>query len=306
MTLSIFSRRGCLGGLGPAAIAAGLLMQGLADQALAQPAPAARPHTLWTLTADRVLHRYSAAEPAVEQASRPVAGLPAGDPVVGIDYRVAYGQLYALTRSGRLYVLDTDTGEARAVSAAATAVPMDRGEVYGMNFNPSADRLRVVDCAGQNFRLHPLTNEVVDADPATPGVQLDGRLAYAATDSGAGKGVCIKAVAYTYNKRDPKITTNYAIEASQGWLLMQGSLEGATPVVSPNTGQLTTVGALALGRIESVQFDIADRDNDALAAIRLTPQSPTQLYRIRLASGASTLLGPLGLGAPVLGFAIEP
>lgn len=306
MTLPNSRRRWVMPATRFAASAPLLALLLLSAPAAAQPARKASPHVLWTLTADRVLHRYSAAEPGVEQVSRPVAGLPAGDPVVGIDYRVAYGQLYALTRSGRLYVLDTESGEAKAVSAAATSVPMDGREVYAMNFNPSADRLRVVNCAGQNFRLHPLTNEVVDNDPATEGVQLDGRLAYASTDSGAGKGVCIKAVAYTYNKRDPKITTNYAIEASQGWLLMQGSREGATPVVSPNTGQLTTVGALALGRIEAVQFDIADRDNDAFAAIRLTPQSPTQLYRIRLESGASTLLGTLGQGAPVLGFAIEP
>ncbi|WP_295552251.1 DUF4394 domain-containing protein [uncultured Pseudacidovorax sp.] len=290
-------------------MAAAQAAQPMAAPRPGQPAPVARaaaPHTLWTLTADGVLHRYSAAQPGVEQASRPVTGLPSGDPVVGIDFRVAYGQLYALTRSGRLYLLATDTGEAKPVAAAATSVPMDARETYGMNFNPVVDRLRVVNCAGQNFRLHPLTNEVVDNEPDTPGLQLDGRLVYAASDSGAGKGACVKAVAYTYNKRDPKLTSNYAIEASQGWLLLQGSLEGVTPVVLPHTGQLTTVGSLGMGRIEAVQFDIADRDNDALAAIRLTPTSPTQLYRIRLESGSSTLLGTLGQGAPVLGFAIEP
>ncbi len=268
--------------------------------------PAAAPHTLWTLTADRVLHRYSLAAPGVEQLSRPVQGLPAQDPVIGMDYRVAQGQLYALTRSGRLYLLDTEAGTARPASAEATRVPMVPAAAPSMNFNPVADMLRVFDCQGHNFRLLPLTNEVVDADPATPGVQTDGALAYAATDSGFGKPACIKAVAYSYNKRDPKITTNYAIEASQGWLLRVGSLEGTTPVVSPNTGQLFTVGALGTGPLEAVAFDIADRDNEALAAVRLKPGAPTQLYRIALSGGPATLLGTLGQGAPVLGFAIEP
>jgi hypothetical protein len=86
--------------------------------------------------------------------------------------------------------------------------------------------------------------------------------------------------------------------------VVQGSVEGRTPVVSPNTGRLADVGPLGTGPIDDVQFDIADIDNRALAALR--QGSRTRLYTIDLASGRATLLGTVHRGDALRAMAIEP
>ncbi len=112
------------------------------------------------------------------------------------------------------------------------------------------------------------------------------------------------AAAYTYNKRDDKLTTNYAIDRALGTLVMQGSREGAEPVVSPNTGRLTTVGPLQAGTVEDAAFDITDTDNTALAALR--SRGVTRLHLVNLATGQVTPLGTVGDGRALWGMAIEP
>lgn len=116
----------------------------------------------------------------------------------------------------------------------------------------------------------------------------------------------IVAAAYTYNKKDSKLTTNYAIDADQGTLVRQGSLEGVEPVVSPNLGRLTTVGALGVGPLRDASFDISDLSNRALAVLRTASDARSRLYGIDLSTGRATLLGTVGDGAPLVGMAIEP
>jgi Domain of unknown function (DUF4394) len=120
----------------------------------------------------------------------------------------------------------------------------------------------------------------------------------------AGTPARVGAAAYTYNTSDAKLTTNYAIDVSRGTLLRQGSLEGAQPVVSPNSGLLATVGALGTGAVDDAAFDIADIGNTALAALR--QGSVTRLHLIDLASGRATALGRVADGQALAGLAIEP
>ena len=116
----------------------------------------------------------------------------------------------------------------------------------------------------------------------------------------------IAGAAYTYNPNDSKITTNYAIDRALGVLVTQGSREGTTPVVSPNTRQLRTVGSLGLGLLTDVAFDIADVGNTALIAVRTAADNQTRLHQVDLATGATRPLGLVGEGAPLVGMAIEP
>ena len=78
----------------------------------------------------------------------------------------------------------------------------------------------------------------------------------------------LAAAAYTYNKQNDKLTTNYAIDRAAGTLVTQGSVEGVQPVVSPNTGLLRSVGPLGTGPLDAAALDTADTDNTALAALR--------------------------------------
>ncbi len=259
--------------------------------------------TVLAVTASMELVRFDAGQPGRILQRTPVTGLPAGERLAGIDFRVARGVLYALSQAGRLYTLDTASGALQPVGTAALALPPG---AIGFDFNPTVDRIRVVGAGGLNLRLHPDTGAQVDGDPAQPGVQRDGALHYGAGDVHAGQRPDIVAAAYTYNARDERLTTNYAIDRALGTLAMQGSLEGAVPVVSPNTGQLRTVGPLGLGPLTDASFDISDVTNFALAALRTATDGRTRLVRIDLDSGRATALGTVGDGAALLGLAIEP
>ena len=267
--------------------------------------PAGLGEQLVAVTAQHELIVFHAGEPRRIVERRPVTGLAAGEQIVGIDYRVARGVLYALSQAGRLYTLDVPSGALRPVGAAPLAVPL-QGTVFGFDFNPAADRIRVVSSTGQNLRLHPDTGAVVDGDAAMEGVQPDPVLRFAWSDVNTGRTADIAAAAYTYNAKDDKLTTNYAIDRALGALVMQGSREGATPVVSPNSGQLRTVGPLGLGPLADVSFDIADVGNTALLAAGTAAEPRTRLFSVDLETGRATLLGVVGDGSPLRGLAIAP
>ena len=257
------------------------------------PPVALRPETVLAVNDRAELIRFNAAKPEHITSRRPLTGLPAGETLVGMDARVARGVLYALSSQGRLYTLNVESGKLTPVSDAAPA-PL-KGRCFGMDFNPAADRIRVVSDVGQNLRLHPDTGALAATDP---------NLAYAPDDVAKGKAPRICAAGYTYNPDNDKLTTNYAIDLSEGTLVMQGSREGEVPAVSPNTGQLRTVGKLGLGPVEDASFDISDVRNEPLAALRQKGQ--THLYELDLRTGRTKLLGRIGDGRAVWGMAIEP
>ena len=233
------------------------------------------------------LIRFNAARPGHVLARTAISGLERGETLVGIDYRVARGILYGVGSSGRVYRVDAKSGQASAVGPPIAA--RLEGTQSGLDFNPTVDRMRVVSDTGQNLRLHPDSGALV---------QADGRLAYAAGDARSGRTPLVSAIAYTYNKTNDKLTTNFAIDCAVGALVTIGTREGVTPAVSPNSGQLFTVGALGTGPCDSASFDIADVDNAALAAIG------SRFYALDLDTGKATLLG--ALPEPVRGIAIEP
>lgn len=267
-----------------------------------EPPPNALRQTLLGLTPGGELIRFSASRPQDLQERKPVIGLPAGEQLLGLDFRVSRGVLYTLSSRGQLYTLDASNGQLSAVGAPI-ALALN-GQQFGVDVNPVADRLRVVSDRGQSLRLHPDTGAAIDGDPTRDGLQPDAELQFAPGDVNTGRTPRLVAAAYTYNQRDDKLTTNYAIDAGLGALLTQGSAEGLAPVVSPNSGRLFTVGALGTGPLQDASFDIADVDNTALAALRSAGR--TRLYRVDLASGAATLLGTIAGGGPLQGLAIIP
>lgn len=252
-----------------------------------------RKQTVWAVTERAELIRFNAGQPARVLDRKPVTGLDAGDRLVGIDYRVARGVLFALSAAGKLYTLDTTSGRLAAVGAG---VPLALGtQAVGFDFNPAADRIRVVAGDGRNWRLHPDTGALVAAD---------GALRYVEGDPAFGQKPTLGGAGYTYNKRDDRLTTNYAIDLARGTLVRQGSIEGLQPVVSPNTGMLWSIGALGTGPIDDAAFDIADVDNAALAALRL--RGRTRLHALDLATGRATPIGRIDQGQALWGLAIEP
>jgi len=267
------------------------------------PGPAAK-EMIYAVTDTNQLIQFNAGQPQKLLSSKALSGLAAQERLLGIDYRVARGQLYGLGSSGQLYRINTQDGTLTPVGTPNPLPALDRAKEWGFDFNPTVDRIRVVNDAGFNLRLHPDTGAVVDGNADQPGLQHDGSLAYDASDAQAGKTPAVLAAGYSYNKDNEKITTNYALDGRQGLLVHQGTKEGVQPMVSPNTGRLYSVGSLGLGSFERATLDLSDLSNTAYSAI--SRGSSSVWYRINLATGQATRIGTIAGGAAVVGAAIEP
>ena len=245
------------------------------------------------LTMNNRLVRFDSDRPGVVLGAVAISGL--ADPaetIVGIDIRPATGQLYGVSLT-RLYTIDPRTGVATRVGSTTFDPPLS-GAQFGVDFNPVPDRIRVVSDSGQNLRLHPDTGAVA---------AVDGRLAYATGDVHMGAPPQITAAGYSNSFAGTVVTTNYAIDAGRGILVAQGSINGMP--VSPNTGQLFTVGALGFASTTAVGFDIAP-NGTAFASLTSPGVPASTLYRVSLTTGAATYLGAIGGGEILRGLAALP
>ncbi len=240
------------------------------------------------LTASGKLVSFNRATPATTVGSATVSGLAAGETLLGIDYRAADGQLYGLGSTGRLYTLVAATGVAtlKSTLAADGADASDpflalTGTRFGVDFNPVADRLRVVSDSGENLRIN------VDTGATT----TDGGIAL------AGGSASVSAAGYTNAFAGTATTQLYDLDVVAGLLHLQDP---------PNAG---TLGAgLPLGVTASAAngFDIDPRTHTGYAALRVG--STTSLYSVNLATGAATVVagGAIAGGEAINGLALVP
>jgi 3D (Asp-Asp-Asp) domain-containing protein len=203
-----------------------------------------------------------------------VTGLQPHETLLGIDIRPETGELFALGND-RLYGIDRLTGVATQVGMESFAAPLE-GENFGFDFNPTVDRIRVVSDAGQNLRLNPDTGALIDTDPLTGGIQLDGHL--------NGDTNSIVATAYTNSFAGSTMTTQYGIDALTDRLFIQAP---------PNDGTQNFVGELGFDFDAGAGFDIVFREGMNLGFAT----SNSSLFSIDLDSGAATLIGEVRDGA---------
>jgi hypothetical protein len=243
--------------------------------------------SVFAVTASNVLVSFSAGAPGVINTSRAITGLSGGETVLGLDFRPATGQLYALTNANRVYIINPTTAAAALVNLSPFT-PALSGLDFGFDFNPVPDRIRVVSDADQDLRLNPNNGAVAG---------VDGTLAFAPTDVNAAANPNIVGSAYTNSFLGTTSTTLYGIDSSLGALVTQGSIGGAP--VSPNTGQLFTVGSLGVTTTSQVGFDIAPLGNAAYASLTASGAATSQLFAINLTTGAATLIGAIGVNEPI-------
>lgn len=193
--------------------------------------------------------------------SKAITGLQAAENIVGIDFRPATGQLFALGSASRLYTINASSGAASMIGTAGAFTLT--GTAFGFDFNPTVDRIRVVSNLGQNLRLNP----------------NDGTLA--ATDGNINPGTpMISGAAYTNNFAGATSTILYVIDGATNKLFKQDP---------PNNGTLVEVGALGITIDAANGFDIGSKSTTAYAII--TSGSSTKLYSINLMTGAATAIG---------------
>ena len=168
---------------------------------------------------------------------------------------------------------------------------------YGFDFNPAADRLRVVS-GTQNSRLNPNNGAAVDGDSdTTNGVNPDGTLTLQQRrHQSPGTTPNITAAGYTNNTPDTATTINYGIDTNLDILVTQGSPNSrndddgnGTPdgAVSPNTGLLFTVGSVGFNLPEDVGLEVFGSSNTAVAV------GGNTFYSVNLGSGQFTPVAQL-------------
>src|SRR5262245_51334948 len=121
--------------------------------------------TLVTLTTNNQLLTFDSAAPATVLRAVTVTGLGAGEGLFGIDFRPATGQLYGLASdlgTARLVTVNLATGALTQVGASFNLL----GSAFGIDFDPTRDRLRVVNgtatvpSTGTNLLIDPDTGAV--------------------------------------------------------------------------------------------------------------------------------------------------
>lgn len=266
------------------ALALSALLFGAAGQSRAE--------NIFITTSQNRLVSFDSATPGTTKLNKNISGLQAGEVVVGIDYRPATGDLYAVTNASRIYTINRATGAATFVSTLT--VPLS-GSAFGTDFNPMVDRLRVVSNADQNLRVNVDTGFVGTPPPMGTGGP-DGTLAFMSGDANFGQNPNIEASAYTNNVAGAPSTVLYGIDTNLGVLVTQ------TPA---NSGQLQTVGSLGFGTTELAAFDISGVTGTAFGAFNPTGGF-SSLYSVNLGSGAASLIGQIGSGLQVGGLAVAP
>jgi hypothetical protein len=240
--------------------------------------------TIFGVTTDNNLITFKVTTPGTFDTSTPITGLQGGESVIGADFRPANGKLYAATSAGRVYTVDPATGAATiAANLMADATDMTApftalsGTNFGVDFNPLADRLRIVSDNGQSLRIN------VDSGATT-------------TDTNLNPGTPqVVAVAYGSSFPMPPATKLFDIDVATNNLQLQAP---------PNDGVLTPIGLLdpTLTFGTTAGFDIVGGDDGlSLAALQAPGSTQSTLYRVNLKTGATTSVGALGpAGSPLI------
>ncbi|HEU4931534.1 MAG TPA: DUF4394 domain-containing protein [Pyrinomonadaceae bacterium] len=236
------------------------------------------------LTSDQRLICFDEKRPEDSTTIGRIFGLVTDSNLVGIDFRPANGVLYALGNAGGIYTLSLDTAEATLRSRLNVALA---GSFFGVDFNPTVDRLRIISDLGQNLRANVENGATTPDDPInyTSGTPTIG----------------VTAVAYTNNDSDPNTaTTLFDIDSTLDQVAIQAP---------PNAGTLNPTGKLNVNTTADVGFDIYSfvRNGstvDVRGLATLVTGGQAGLYQISLFTGKATLSGKFSSQDVVIDIAI--
>ena len=232
--------------------------------------------TLVGLTGDNQLVTI---DTATMMASSPVKLMHA-DRVVGIDMRPADGKIYGLTAAHDIVSIDPKTGAVAKIGTLSEKPALGARPV--VDFNPVADRLRVIAEGGVSLRI------AVETGATT----VDKPLSFDPADAHAGKKPVVAAGAYTNAVAGAKATELVHIEGVTGALVLQSP---------PNDGILKTRGATGIAAAATVAMDILSGPDGANTAYVVSGQT---LHTLDLASGKPTTVGAIkGLTATLVDIA---
>jgi hypothetical protein len=236
---------------------------------------AAEAATLIGLTADNALLRIDS---ETRRAGAPIRITGADGRVLGIDQRPQDGKLYGVTERGQIVTIDPANGRATQVSRLNT--PFESGGRAVVDFNPVANRLRLMGMSGVNLRVNVETGEAA----------RDGELKFAAGSPNAETRPRITAGAYSNSVAPPTgapaagqpgapMTALYTIDTLLGTFNLQAP---------PNDGVQQVRGSLGMSLPAGVAFDIVANGQGGNTGFVLVGAT---LHTISLENGTPTALG---------------
>ena len=245
------------------------------------------PLTIIGLTKDRRLIQFTDDRPGAARSIGFLRGLSGDNRLIGIDYRVQDKRLYGVGNQGGVYVIDATSAAVTKVSQLTVALD---GFSFGVDFNPAADRLRIVSDTGQNLR-HDVNPGGVTA--------VDVPLSYAPGMVAVGIG----GAAYTNNDLSLNTgTTLYDIDFKLDQVVLQSPA---------NAGTLAPTGKLGVNASYRVGFDIYStvREGETVeiegyASLQTAGGGSTRLYEITLFTGKATSSGAFAAENEVMDIAI--
>lgn len=227
---------------------------------------AAQAQTLIGLTADNALVSIDG---AARRAAAPVRISGAEGRVIGIDQRPQDGRLYGVTERGQIVAIDPATG--RATQVSRLNMEFNPGPRTVMDFNPVANRLRLMGMSGVNFRVNVDTGEVA----------RDGELKYQAGTPMAETQPRITAGAYTNSMNGAQQTALYTLDTLARSFNLQAP---------PNDGVQQSRGQLPEGLPPGIAFDILTDAQGGNTGFLLASGT---LHRLDVTNGATTAVGPV-------------
>ncbi|MGW1775582.1 DUF4394 domain-containing protein [Streptomyces sp. NPDC002104] len=239
------------------------------------------------LTTDQRLVEFMVDRPAKTTPIGKVSGLMGDTRIVGIDFRVQNEKLYGVGDKGGVYTLSTDDAKAMKVSQLTVAL---NGARFGVDFNPAANRLRVISDTGQNLRHN------IDDNAAPLTTTVDGTLTNPTTPPSTAMGVT--GAAYTNNDLNTATaTTLFDIDTTADRVSLQSPA---------NAGLLAPTGNLGVNAGPDAGFDIyfspKHGTNQGYAA--LNTGSTFRLYGVDLLTGAAHDMGAFSKNRQVTDLAL--
>jgi len=246
----------------------------LASVLLATTAAASAAHAerLYGLGSGNSIVSFDSATPGTT-TTRAITGVAAGDTLVGIDLRPATRQLFTVGTSGNVYSLRATAGGFAATNVGSSNFAPSGGN-FGIDFNPTVDRIRVVSDTNQNLRLNP----------GSPGTSLND----SALTLNGSSNFDLVAVAYSNNDNDPLTgTVLYGLDAVSGGLVRSTNANAGTYANTNLAGVAFGPLGTAIGS-GSVDFDIS-----GVTGIGYF-QAGDVLHTIDFTTGAGSSIGAIG------------
>ncbi|MEV4092554.1 DUF4394 domain-containing protein [Streptosporangium saharense] len=223
---------------------------------------------------------------------RRITGLVNDTVVIGIDFRVQDGKFYAVGNQGGIYTISLPTptvSDVVVTKVSQLSVGLN-GTTFDVDFNPAADRLRVISNTGQNLR-HNLGNGATVSDYSL------------SSAPGAPAITGVTAAAYTNNDLNGATsTTLFDINTATAQVVVQSPA---------NNGLLAPTGALGTSVGVNAGLDIFSKlsngktvSNSAFATLVL-PNGDATLNTVDLLTGAATQVGVFPLSVTDIALALD-